>query len=319
MSPGRKPRLSPASTAGRASTMRRTRFRVSASTAAATARYVLPVPAGPMPTVMSLSWICFMYSACPGVFAWMTLRIPGSAIRGPPSLPVAPSSSSSPSPPRSMASPIRSTSSGVRSRRCFAASIMRCAIAAARSTKSLGPVIVIVSPRNVMRTPPRRDSSTRLPSLTPASVNGSAPSVDSFCATDSSAIDVCGLDNLRRPDVEVLEVLRRNFSGRALEQRARGGGLWERDHVTQRACVGELHRDAIEAERDAAVRRRAGAEPLEQESEPRLRGCFIDAEQREDPRLDVRVADADAAATQLRAVEDAVVGLSAGLLRRALE
>ena len=55
MSPGRKPRLSPASTAGRASTMRRTRLRASASTAAATARYVFPVPAGPMPTTMSFS------------------------------------------------------------------------------------------------------------------------------------------------------------------------------------------------------------------------------------------------------------------------
>src|SRR2546427_8403528 len=46
MSPGRKPSFSPASTAGRVRMMRRTSLRARACTADATARYVLPVPAG---------------------------------------------------------------------------------------------------------------------------------------------------------------------------------------------------------------------------------------------------------------------------------
>ena len=52
-SPGRKPSRSPASTAGRDSTMRSTRPACSMATACATARYVLPVPAGPMPNTIS--------------------------------------------------------------------------------------------------------------------------------------------------------------------------------------------------------------------------------------------------------------------------
>ena len=50
--PGKKPRLSPASTTGRVSTMRPTSLRRSAATAIAMARKVLPVPAGPNPKVM---------------------------------------------------------------------------------------------------------------------------------------------------------------------------------------------------------------------------------------------------------------------------
>src|SRR6184192_1441439 len=79
-SPGRNPRLSPASTAGRASTMRRTRLRARASTAIATARYVFPVPAGPMPITMSCCAIACRYSRCPAVFAWITRRSPGRMI-----------------------------------------------------------------------------------------------------------------------------------------------------------------------------------------------------------------------------------------------
>src|SRR3954462_531416 len=66
-SPGRNPRRSPASTAGRTSTMRFTVSRSSASTAHATARYVLPVPAGPMPKLMSWAWMASRYATWLGV------------------------------------------------------------------------------------------------------------------------------------------------------------------------------------------------------------------------------------------------------------
>ena len=65
MSPGRKPRLSPASTAGRTSTILPICFCLSDSTAVATARYVLPVPAGPLQNTRSFSRIAWTYSAWP--------------------------------------------------------------------------------------------------------------------------------------------------------------------------------------------------------------------------------------------------------------
>ena len=68
MSPGRKPRRSPASTAGRQRMMRLIDFSASAAAPAATARNVLPVPAGPMAKTMSFSWI-----ACRYIF-WARLR-----------------------------------------------------------------------------------------------------------------------------------------------------------------------------------------------------------------------------------------------------
>ena len=52
-SPGRKPRRSPASTAGRVRMIRCTCLACSAFTAIATASHDLPVPAGPMPNVMT--------------------------------------------------------------------------------------------------------------------------------------------------------------------------------------------------------------------------------------------------------------------------
>ena len=50
--PGKKPKLSPASTAGRVKTILLIFFACKAATAMAIARYVLPVPAGPIPNVI---------------------------------------------------------------------------------------------------------------------------------------------------------------------------------------------------------------------------------------------------------------------------
>src|SRR5881392_1224632 len=164
----------PASTAGRASTMRRTRLRARASTAIATARYVFPVPAGPMPITMSCCAIACRYSRCPAVFAWITRRSPGRMILYSPSgvRPVGPCSSwltrrstsatSSGSPP-----PMRTRSTSAW------------ATGTARSTAGSGPCSISVSPRNDTRTPSRCASATRLPSFTPASASGSTPSVES--------------------------------------------------------------------------------------------------------------------------------------------
>ena len=64
-------------------------------------------------------------------------------------------------------------------------------------------------------------------------------------------------------------------------------------------------------ERDAAVRRRAVAQRLEQEAEARLGLLVGDAERVEHLLLDVRVVDTDRAAADLRAVEHDVVAAAA--------
>src|SRR5204862_5591628 len=68
-------------------------------------------------------------------------------------------------------------------------------------------------------------------------------------------------------------------------------------------------RDAIEAERDAAVRRRAVFERLEEEAEAELRFLLADVEQRENAALHRRVVDSDAATADFAAIEDEVVRL----------
>ena len=77
----------------------------------------------------------------------------------------------------------------------------------------------------------------------------------------------------------------------------------------------EQHADAVPAERDAAVRRRAVLERLEQEAELVLRLLRRDAEQVEDPALHVGAVDTDAAAADLVAVADDVVRVRERLVR----
>src|SRR6266436_6732595 len=74
MSPGRKPSRSPASTAGRVRMMRPTWRSESAATASATARYVLPVPAGPIPNVNVEARMASTYRFCVTVFG--VIRLP---------------------------------------------------------------------------------------------------------------------------------------------------------------------------------------------------------------------------------------------------
>ena len=105
--------------------------------------------------------------------------------------------------------------------------------------------------------------------------------------------------------------------GRGAGQRVgAGGGLREGDHVADRVGAGEALDDAVEAVGDAAVRRRAVAQRLEQEAEARLGLLGVDPERGED-RLPGRSAslDTDRAAAQLLAVPDDVVGERPGAAR----
>ena len=90
------------------------------------------------------------------------------------------------------------------------------------------------------------------------------------------------------------------------------GGLREGDHVADRVGAGEPLDDAVEPVGDAAVRRRAVAQRLEQEAEARLGFLGVDPERGEDLLLHVGAVDADRAAAHLLAVPDQVVGERAG-------
>src|SRR5687768_2339475 len=64
-----------------------------------------------------------------------------------------------------------------------------------------------------------------------------------------------------------------------------GGRFGERHHFSDRRLARENGADAIDAERNAAVRRRAVFERVEKEAEPRARFLVFDPEAAEDAAL----------------------------------
>ncbi len=68
-----------------------------------------------------------------------------------------------------------------------------------------------------------------------------------------------------------------------------------------------MHDDAIQAQSESAVRRRAVPERIQQEAESPLRFIVQDAQRPEDPPLQLRLVDTDAPAAQLAPVVDQVV------------
>src|SRR5436190_5607303 len=160
MSPGRNPSRSPASTAGRVRMIRPTCRSASAATASAIARYVLPVPAGPIANVTVWPRIASTYCFCITVFgeiflprwrqitssktsrissAWSSARTTAPTVSGPISWPPWTSSTSS------------STT------------------ARASDTRSSSPSIVSTLPRRRIVQRRRSRSASKTPSPTPAS------------------------------------------------------------------------------------------------------------------------------------------------------
>ena len=91
--------------------------------------------------------------------------------------------------------------------------------------------------------------------------------------------------------------------------------LWERDYLADRRLTRQEGANAIEAERESAVRRRAVLERLEEESEAVLRVLVREPEQAEHLGLRLAVMNTNAAAAELPAVEDHIVGLRHHLAR----
>src|SRR5690606_2374350 len=87
-------------------------------------------------------------------------------------------------------------------------------------------------------------------------------------------------------------------------------GLWRRegDDLADVLLAGQDGHQAVDAEGEAAVGRGAVAERRQEEAEAPLRLLLVDAEQVEDPLLQVGLVDPDRAGAELPAVEDEVIG-----------
>src|SRR6187402_1605516 len=103
-------------------------------------------------------------------------------------------------------------------------------------------------------------------------------------------------------NVQLAQLARIHRRRRVAHQVDRLRRLRERNDFSNRGFTCQQRADAIEAERQAAVRRRAVLERFEEEAEAILRVLVRHAQQPEHLGLRVAVVDTDAAAAQLPAV-----------------
>ena len=109
--------------------------------------------------------------------------------------------------------------------------------------------------------------------------------------------------------MQLAQLLLVDRARRVGEQVLRALRLREGDHVAQRLGAGHQHHEAVEADGDAAVRRRAVLQRVEQEAELGARFLGVDLERAEHLALHVLAVDPHRAAAELEAVQDDVVGL----------
>src|SRR6185436_11012017 len=98
-----------------------------------------------------------------------------------------------------------------------------------------------------------------------------------------------------------------NLRGRAAHGVHGTSCLWKRDDVANRLLTGQNHDQAIQAERDASMRRRSVLQRLEKEPELFASLGIAEAEDIEDPRLNIAAMDSDGTAANLRAVQHKIV------------
>ena len=103
------------------------------------------------------------------------------------------------------------------------------------------------------------------------------------------------------------QVLGLHLARAAVHQARGGGGLGEGDGVADVVAPGHEHDDAVEAQPDAAVRRRGVAVGLEQEAELGVRLLAGEPHHVHDALLDVGPVDAHRTRAQLGPVQDQVV------------
>src|SRR4051812_9813101 len=121
------------------------------------------------------------------------------------------------------------------------------------------------------------------------------------------------------PDVEFAQLFRIHLRWRARHQIDGARRLREGDDLADRRLARQDGDDTVQPEGDAAVRRRAVLERLEEEAEAELRLLLGNAEPAENPRLERRVVDSDTAAADFRSVQHEIVRLRAHRARLALQ
>src|SRR3954464_2944600 len=114
-----------------------------------------------------------------------------------------------------------------------------------------------------------------------------------------------GLHALRvaQADVQLTQLLLVHRPGRLREQVLRPLGLGEGDDITQRLGAGHEHDEAVQADGDAAVRRGAVLQRVQQEAELRLGFFLADLQRAEHLALHVFAVDPHRSATELDAVQ----------------
>ena len=131
-------------------------------------------------------------------------------------------------------------------------------------------------------------------------------------STDSGILkraSACRPLRVAQADVQLAQLLLVDRARRVGEQVLRALRLREGDHVAERLGAGHQHHEAVEADRDAAVRRRAVLQRVEQEAELGARFLGVDLERAEHLALHVLAVDPHRAAAELEAVQHDVVGL----------
>src|SRR5687768_13893633 len=202
-------------------------------------------------------------------------------------------------------------------------SSMRCSSSAAvRSTASRSPDRRSSPPRATSCVPLSFSTSFRFWSWVPKSVSWSMPARE--MERRMADVSVGGMRVIEcsparfgessrfagpvQPQMEVRELVLPDGRGRAFEERARAGRLRERDDLAQALGAREQHGDTVQPDRDAAVRRSAVLQGLEQKAELRLRLFALGAEHLEHALLHGALVNADRPAAKLVAVEDEIVG-----------
>src|SRR5262249_29722013 len=117
-------------------------------------------------------------------------------------------------------------------------------------------------------------------------------------------------------DGELIQLLLVDVGRRFRHQVLGGGGLSEGNHFTNRFFPRQEHDHAVDAQRDAAVRRRAVGQRVEEKAKAAAQLLFGQAESAKQALLNVLPVDSNAARAEFIAVENEVVAFRAHFPRR---
>jgi hypothetical protein len=118
---------------------------------------------------------------------------------------------------------------------------------------------------------------------------------------------ISNASNFLYSDSELIELFFVHRRRRIGHQILRGGRFREGDHFADGFLAGEQHDDAINAKRDAAVRRRAISQRVEEKAKAAAQLFFGQAERFEQALLNILAVDSDAAGAELVTVQNKVV------------